>query len=158
MNKTPMTISGAEALKDELKHRKTQERSRITSDIAEARAHGDLKEDAEYHAAREQQSFNEGRIADIESKLSNSEIIDVTKVSANGRVVFGSTVQLANSEDGAEVSYRIVGEDEADIKLGLVSVTSPVARALIGKNAGDFVVVVAPKGETEYEILAVEYK
>ena len=158
MNKTPMTISGAEALKDELKHRKTQERSRITSDIAEARAHGDLKENAEYHAAREQQSFNEGRIADIESKLSNSEIIDVTKVSANGRVVFGSTVQLAIAEDGGEVSYRIVGEDEADIKLGLVSVTSPIARALIGKNAGDFVVVVAPKGETEYEILAVEYK
>ena len=158
MNKTPMTISGAEALKDELKHRRTQERSRITSDIAEARAHGDLKENAEYHAAREQQSFNEGRIADIESKLSNSEIIDVTKVSANGRVVFGSTVQLANVEDGGEVSYRIVGEDEADIKLGLVSVTSPIARALIGKNAGDFVVVVAPKGETEYEILAVEYK
>ena len=158
MKKTPMTISGAEALKDELKHRKTQERSRITNDIAEARAHGDLKENAEYHAAREQQSFNEGRIADIEAKLSNSEIIDVTKVSANGRVVFGSTVRLANTEDGEEVSYRIVGEDEADIKLGLVSVTSPIARALIGKNAGDFVVVVAPKGETEYEILAVEYK
>ena len=158
MNKTPMTISGAEALKDELKHRKTQERSRISNDIAEARAHGDLKENAEYHAAREQQSFNEGRIADIEAKLSNSEIIDVTKVSANGRVVFGSTVRLANAEDGEEVSYRIVGEDEADIKLGLVSVTSPSARALIGKNAGDFVVVVAPKGETEYEILAVEYK
>ena len=158
MKKTPMTISGAEALKDELKHRKTQERSRITKDIAEARAHGDLKENAEYHAAREQQSFNEGRIADIEAKLSNSEIIDVTKVSANGRVVFGSTVRLANAEDGEEVSYRIVGEDEANIKLGLVSVTSPIARALIGKNAGDFVVVVAPKGETEYEILAVEYK
>ena len=158
MTKTPMTISGAEALKDELKHRKTQERSRITNDIAEARAHGDLKENAEYHAAREQQSFNEGRIADIEAKLSNSEIIDVTKVSANGRVVFGSTVRLANTEDGEEVSYRIVGEDEADIKLGLVSVTSPIARALIGKNAGDFVVVVAPKGETEYEILTVEYK
>ena len=158
MKKTPMTISGAEALKDELKHRKTQERSRITNDIAEARAHGDLKENAEYHAAREQQSFNEGRIADIEAKLSNSEIIDVTKVSANGRVVFGSTVRLANAEDGEEVSYQIVGEDEADIKLGLVSVTSPIARALIGKNAGDIVVVVAPKGETEYEILAVEYK
>ena len=158
MKKTPMTISGAEALKDELKHRKTQERSRITNDIAEARAHGDLKENAEYHAAREQQSFNEGRIADIEAKLSNSEIIDVTKVSANGRVVFGSTVRLANAEDGEEVSYRIVGEDEANIKLGLVSVTSPIARALIGENAGDFVVVVAPKGETEYEILAVEYK
>ena len=158
MKKTPMTISGAEALKDELKHRKTQERSRISNDIAEARAHGDLKENAEYHAAREQQSFNEGRIADIEAKLSNSEIIDVTKVSANGRVVFGSTVRLANAEDGEEVSYQIVGEDEADIKLGLVSVTSPIARALIGKNAGDFVVVVAPKGETEYEILAVEYK
>ena len=157
MNKTPMTILGAEALREELKHRKTVERSRITNDIAEARAHGDLKENAEYHAAREQQSFNEGRIADIESKLSNSEIIDITKIPVSGRVIFGATVKLVNAENGEEVTYRIVGEDEADIKSGLVSVTSPVARALIGKNAGDFVVVVAPKGETEYEILAVEY-
>ena len=157
MNKTPMTILGAEALREELKHRKTVERSRITNDIAEARAHGDLKENAEYHAAREQQSFNEGRIADIESKLSSSEIIDITKIPVSGRVIFGATVKLVNAENGEEVTYRIVGEDEADIKSGLVSVTSPVARALIGKNAGDFVVVVAPKGETEYEILAVEY-
>ena len=157
MNKTPMTILGAEALREELKHRKTVERSRITNDIAEARAHGDLKENAEYHAAREQQSFNEGRIADIESKLSNSEIIDITKIPVSGRVIFGATVKLVNAENGEEVTYRIVGEDEADIKSGLVSVTSPVARALIGKNAGDFVVVVAPRGETEYEILAVEY-
>ena len=134
-------------------------RKRETSEkIREAASHGDLKENGEYHAAREQQSFNEGRIADIESKLANSEIIDVTKISANGRVVFGSTVRLANAENGREVSYRIVGEDEADIKSGLVSVASPIARALIGKNPGDFVVVVAPKGETEYEILAVEYK
>jgi len=157
MNKTPMTISGAEALKDELRRRKTIERSQISSDIAEARAHGDLKENAEYHAAREQQSFNEGRIANIEAKLSNSEIIDVTKVSADGRVIFGSTVRLANSEDGIEVTYRIVGEDEADIKLGLVSIASPISRAVIGKREGDFAVVVAPKGETEYEILGVEY-
>ena len=158
MNKVPMTTNGAEQLKDELKKLKSVDRPKITKAIKEAREKGDLKENAEYHAAREQQSFNEGRIADIESKLSNSEIIDVTKVSANGRVVFGSTVRLTNAEDGGEASYRIVGEDEADIKLGLVSVTSPIARALIGKNAGDFVVVVAPKGETEYEILAVEYK
>ena len=158
MEKEPITLSGLQNLKSELENLKNVQRPKIVEAIAEARSHGDLKENAEYHAAREQQSFNEGRIADIEAKLSNSEIIDVTKVSANGRVVFGSTVRLANAEDGEEVSYRIVGEDEADIKLGLVSVTSPIARALIGKNAGDFVVVVAPKGETEYEILAVEYK
>ncbi|MEC9248121.1 MAG: transcription elongation factor GreA [Pseudomonadota bacterium] len=157
MNKTPMTILGAEALKDELRRRKTIERSRISSDIAEARAHGDLKENAEYHAAREQQSFNEGRIADIEAKLSNSEIIDVTKVHADGRIIFGSTVRLANSEDGSEVTYRIVGEDEADIKLGLVSIASPISRAVIGKRKGEYAVVAAPKGETEYEILGVEY-
>jgi len=157
MNKTPMTVSGAEFLKKELHHRKATERTRISNDIAEARAHGDLKENAEYHAAREQQSFNEGRIADIEGKLSNSEIIDVTKVSADGRVIFGSTVSLSNVDNGDEVTYRIVGEDEADIKLGLVSVVSPVSRALIGKRGGDVVVVEAPKGETEYEILSVKY-
>ena len=158
MEKEPITVKGLENLKSELEDLKNVQRPKIVEAIAEARSHGDLKENAEYHAAREQQSFNEGRIADIEAKLSNSEIIDVTKVSANGRVVFGSTVRLANAEDGEEVSYQIVGEDEADIKLGLVSVTSPIARALIGKNAGDIVVVVAPKGETEYEVLAVEYK
>ena len=157
MNKTPMTVSGAEFLKKELHHRKATERTRISNDIAEARAHGDLKENAEYHAARELQSFNEGRIADIEGKLSNSEIIDVTKVSADGGVIFGSTVSLSNIDNGDEVTYRIVGEDEADIKLGLVSVVSPISRALIGKRGGDVVVVEAPKGETEYEILSVKY-
>ena len=157
MSRTPMTITGAENLKKELQHRKTVERGRITNDIAEARADGDLKENAEYHAAREQQSFNEGRIADIEAKLSNSEIIDVTAIKSDGRVIFGATVALSNIDDEEEVRYRIVGEDEADIKSGLVSVSSPVARAVIGKKEGDIVVVQAPKGETEYEILSVEY-
>ena len=152
-----MTVKGAELLREELKKLKSVDRPDIITAIATAREFGDLKENAEYHAAREQQSFNEGRIADIESKLSNSEIIDITKIPVSGRVIFGATVKLVNAENGEEVTYRIVGEDEADIKSGLVSVTSPVARALIGKNAGDFVVVVAPRGETEYEILAVEY-
>ena len=133
-------------------------RSVISERIAEARALGDLKENAEYHAAREQQSFNEGRIADIESKLSNAEIIDVTKIDAGGRVVFGATVELCNVATDEEVEYRIVGEDEADIKAGMVSVNSPVARALIGKSEGDAAVVNAPGGEIEYEILAVRYE
>ena len=136
---------------------KTVDRPRITNAIAEARAHGDLKENAEYHAAREQQSFNEGRIADIESKLSNAEIIDVTKVNAGGKVVFGATVKLLNTANDTEVTYRIVGEDEADIKAGLVSINSPVARALIGKAEGDPVRVRVPNGEIEYEVLDVLY-
>ena len=157
MNKTPMTARGAERLRDELHRRKTEDRPRITAAIAEARAHGDLKENAEYHAAREQQSFNEGRIADIEGKLSNAEIIDVTKIDAGGKIIFGTTVDLCNVETDEEVTYRIVGEDEADIKAGLVSVGSPVARALIGKVEGDPAVVDAPGGTIEYEILAVRY-
>ena len=158
MNKTPMTAQGAVKLREELQRRKTDDRPRITTAIADGRAHGDLKENAEYHAAREQQSFNEGRIADIEGKLSNAEIIDVTKIDAGGKVVFGATVDLCNIATDAEVQYRIVGEDEADIKAGMVSVNSPVARALIGKSSGDAAVVVAPGGEIEYDILAVRYE
>ena len=157
INKNPMTVVGADKLKDELYQRKNILRQKISSDIAEARAHGDLKENAEYHAAREQQSFNEGRIADIEAKLSNCEIIDITKLPQADRVIFGSTVQLENIDTGETVTYRIVGEDEADIKGGLVSYSSPVARAIIGKMIDDVVVVHAPKGETEYEITDVQY-
>ena len=158
MSKTPMTAHGAQQLREELHRRKGKDRQRITAAIAEARAHGDLKENAEYHAAREQQSFNEGRIADIEGKLSNAEIIDVTKVAAGGKVIFGATVEIINLANDEQVTYRIVGEDEADIKAGMVSVNSPVARALIGKAQGDSVVVRAPGGELEYEILAVRYE
>jgi transcription elongation factor GreA len=156
-NKSPMTALGAQRLREELHRLKTVDRPRITTAIAEARALGDLKENAEYHAAREQQSFAEGRIADIEGKLSNAEIIDVTKVNAHGRVVFGATIELLNVNTDGEVTYRIVGEDEADIKAGLVSINSPVARALIGKVAGDSVSVQVPSGIVEYEILAVKY-
>ena len=157
MNKSPMTAQGAQRLRDELHRLKTVDRPRITNAIAEARALGDLKENAEYHAAREQQSFTEGRIADIEGKLGSAEIIDVTAVNAQGRVVFGATVQLLNLSNDSEVTYRIVGEDEANIKAGLVSINSPVARGLIGKREGDAVVVQVPSGAVEYEILAVHY-
>ncbi|MBM4226647.1 MAG: transcription elongation factor GreA [Gammaproteobacteria bacterium] len=157
MSKSPMTVVGAQRLREELHRLKTVERPRITNAIAEARALGDLKENAEYHAAREQQSFSEGRIAEIEGKLANAEIIDVTKVNANGRVVFGATVKLLNLNTEDEVAYRIVGEDEADIKAGLVSINSPVARGLIGKQAGDEVTIQVPNGVAEYEILSVEY-
>ena len=158
MNKSPMTSNGAQCLREELQRRKTEVRPRISAAIAEARAHGDLKENAEYHAAREQQSFNEGRISDIEDKLSNAEIIDVTKMNAAGKVIFGTTVELCNTSANEEVVYKIVGEDEADIKASMVSIHSPVARALVGKTAGDFAVVQAPGGEIEYEILAVRYE
>ncbi len=157
MNKSPMTLTGAERLREELHRLKTVDRPRITAAIAEARAHGDLKENAEYHAAREQQSFAEGRIQEIEGKLSNAEIIDVTKVDAGGKVIFGATIDLLNLATDAEVTYKIVGEDEADIKAGMVSVGSPIARAMIGKEAGDAVVVQAPGGDIEYEILDVRY-
>lgn len=157
MQKSPMTAEGAQKLREELQRLKFVERPRITNAIAEARALGDLKENAEYHAAREQQSFTEGRIADIESKLATAEIIDVTKVNAQGRVVFGATVELMNLSTDEEVTYRIVGEDEADIKAGLVSINSPVARGLIGKLEGDTVSVQVPSGAVEYEILAVRY-
>ena len=143
MKKTPMTVGGAQKLRDELQHLKSVERPRIIQAIAEARALGDLKENAEYHAAREQQGFAEGRIAELESKLSLSEIIDVKTLNANGRVVFGATVQLLNLETEEEVAYQIVGDDEADLKINLVSINSPIARALIGKQAGDEVVVKA---------------
>jgi len=157
MDKAPMTLAGAEALREELHRLKTIDRPRISAAIAEARAHGDLKENAEYHAAREQQSFAEGRIQDIDGKLSNAQIIDVTKMDAQGKVIFGATVDLLNLNTEEEVTYKIVGEDEADIKAGMVSFGSPVARALIGKHSGDAVNVQAPGGDIEYEILDVRY-
>ena len=157
MHKVPLTARGAEKLRQELLHLKTVLRPKITEAIAEARAHGDLKENAEYHAAREQQSFAEGRINEIEAKLSNCQIIDVTQVNAGGTVVFGATVDLADAETGDEVTYQIVGEDEADIKQGMISVTSPIARALIGKREGDVATVQAPGGLKEFDICAVRY-
>jgi len=157
MNKTPMTARGAEKLREELNHLKTVMRPRIIQAIAEARAHGDLRENAEYHAAREQQGFTEGRIKEIESKLAHAQIIDVTTLNADGKVVFGATVELEDLDTEAQVRYQIVGEDEADIKASRISVSSPIARALIGKREGDVVTVQAPGGEKEYEILAVSY-
>lgn len=158
MQKIPLTVEGAEKLRNELSELKSVVRPRIIAAIAEARAHGDLKENAEYHAAREQQSFTEGRIAEIESKLSRSEIIDVTKLNAGGKVVFGATVELEDLDTETRVTYKIVGEDEADIKEGRISITSPIARALIGKQQEDVVSVKAPGGVKEYEILQVRYK
>ena len=158
MNKVPLTVRGAEKLRAELQHLKSVERPRIIQAIAEARAHGDLKENAEYHAAREQQSFAEGRIKEIEGKLSNAQIIDVTKLDANGKVVFGSTVDLSDEDSGDEVTYTIVGEDEADIKAGLISVNSPIARGLIGKQEGDVASVQTPGGAKNFEIVEVRYE
>jgi transcription elongation factor GreA len=152
-----MTVRGAELLREELRRLKSEERPRIIQAIAEARAHGDLKENAEYHAAKEQQGFVAGRIKEIEAKLSNIQVIDVTTVDAKGRVVFGSTVELLDEQTGQEIVYKIVGEDEADIKTGLISFTSPIARALIGKNEGDEVRFAAPAGEKHYEVIAVRY-
>ena len=157
MNKTPLTVTGAEKMKEELKKLKGEDRPRVVNAISEAREHGDLKENAEYHAAREQQSFIEGRIRELEAKLSNAQIIDVTALPQTGKVVFGTTVVLEATEDGRQVTYKIVGEDEADIKNNMISVSSPIARALIGKEEGDLVTVQAPGGETEYEILEVRY-
>ncbi|WP_019626324.1 transcription elongation factor GreA [Thioalkalivibrio sp. ALJT] len=157
MNKTPLTVTGAEKMKEELKKLKGEDRPRVVNAISEAREHGDLKENAEYHAAREQQSFIEGRIRELEGKLSNAQIIDVTALPQTGKVVFGVTVVLEATEDGRQVTYKIVGEDEADIKNNMISVSSPIARALIGKEEGDVVTVQAPGGETEYEILEVRY-
>lgn len=157
MNKTPMTVQGAEALRQELNELKTVTRPKIIAAIAEARAHGDLKENAEYHAAREQQSFVEGRIKDIEAKLSHAQIIDVTTLNAGGKVVFGSTVDVLDLETDEEHSYKIVGEDEADIRHGKISITSPIARALIGKMEGDEVQIQVPGGLREFEILEVRY-
>ncbi len=157
MNKVPITVKGAERLREELSHLKTVVRPRIIAAIAEARAHGDLKENAEYHAAREQQGFTEGRIKEIESKLSNCQIIDVSKLNADGKVVFGATVELEDLDSEQKVVYQIVGEDEADIKHGRISITSPIARALIGKREEDVATVQAPGGAREYEILSVKY-
>jgi transcription elongation factor GreA len=157
MQKIPLTKRGAEKLREELNHLKSVVRPQITEAIAEARAHGDLKENAEYHAAREQQSFTEGRIKEIEGKLANCQVIDVTQLNAHGKVVFGATVILADAESGDEVTYQIVGEDEADIKQGMISITSPIARALIGKREGDLAVVQAPGGTREFDICEVKY-
>jgi transcription elongation factor GreA len=149
-----MTVHGAEALREELQHRKSVLRPQITQAIAEAREHGDLKENAEYHAAREQQSFNEGRIQEIEGKLADAQIIDISKIPVSGKVVFGVTVTLIDAETDAEVRYQIVGED---LKAGKISVMSPIARGLIGKTEGDVVAVRTPKGDVEYEIERVEH-
>ncbi len=157
MSKVPMTVSGEESLRQELERLKKVERPRITQAIAEAREHGDLKENAEYHAAREQQSFNEGRIMEIEGKLANAQVIDVTVIPKTGKVIFGTTVDLVNVESGETVTYRIVGDDEANVKNNLISVSSPIARALIGKEEGDVVVVKAPGGDVEYEIDEVHH-
>ncbi|MGR9074122.1 MAG: transcription elongation factor GreA [Gammaproteobacteria bacterium] len=157
MKKVPLTVTGAEKLREELTELKSVVRPRIIAAIAEARAHGDLKENAEYHAAREQQSFTEGRIAEIEAKLSNAQIIDVTQLDANGKVVFGSTVELEDIDSEEVVTYQIVGDDEADIKEGRISISSPIARALIGKEEEDLVTVQVPGGKKEFEILAVRY-
>ena len=158
MDKVPLTVRGAKKLQDELQQLKTVERPKIVEAIAVAREHGDLKENAEYHAAREQQSFCEGRIKEIEAKLSNATIIDVTTVNANGKVVFGATVDLADEETGDEVTYQIVGEDEADIKENRISIGSPIARALIGKEEGDVAEVQTPGGIRSLEIVEVRYE
>ena len=157
MNKFPMTVAGEAALREELERLKKVDRPRITAAIAEAREHGDLKENAEYHAAREQQSFNEGRIMDIEGKLGNAQVIDVTTIPKSGKVIFGTTIDLINIDTDESVTYKIVGDDEADVKSNLISINSPIARALIGKEEGDVVTVKAPGGDIEYEIDQVQH-
>lgn len=157
MNKFPMTVAGAEKLRAELEDLKKVQRPRIVQAIAEAREHGDLKENAEYHAAREQQGFCEGRIQEIEGKLGNAQVIDVTTMPAGEKVIFGSTVVIINVDTDEEVTYKIVGDDEADVKNNMISVSSPIARALIGKSVGDEVVVNTPGGEVAYEIDDVQY-
>ena len=157
MNKVPVTVKGAEKLRTELQRLKTSDRPRIIQAIAEARAHGDLSENAEYHAAKEQQSFVEGRIVDIERKLANAQVIDPLRVNAKGRVVFGATIDLIDDGTQQEVTYQIVGDDEADIAAGMISISSPIARALIGKEAGEVVEVQVPGGLRRYEIVDVRY-
>lgn len=157
MSKTPLTKAGAEMLKAELHRLKTVDRPNVINAIAEARSHGDLSENAEYDAAKERQGFIEGRIKEIESKLATAQIIDPKLLDADGRCVFGATVELEDQESGEQVSYQIVGEDEADLKAGKISISSPIARALIGKYAGDVAEVQAPGGVREYEILDVRY-
>jgi transcription elongation factor GreA len=156
--KTPLTVRGAEKLREELHRLKTEDRPKVIDAIAEAREHGDLKENAEYHAAREQQGFIEGRIQELESKLADAQVIDPTTVKADGKVVFGATVDLVDEATGEEFTYQIVGDEEADIKSGLISVTSPVARGLIGKEEGDIARVETPGGVKEYEIAEVRYE
>jgi transcription elongation factor GreA len=156
MKRTPMTLRGAEALRSELKRLKSEARPTVIKAIAEARGHGDLSENAEYHAAREQQGFIEGRINEIEAKLSTAEIIDPSTLPRNGKVVFGAVVDLEDQGSGARLSYQIVGEDEADLKAGRISVSSPIARALVAKSEGDIVDVAAPGGTKSYEIIAVK--
>lgn len=158
MKRTPMTLKGAEALRAELKRLKSEARPNVIKAIAEARGHGDLSENAEYHAAREQQGFIEGRIGDLENKLSNAEIIDPSQLTVTDKVVFGATVELEDQSGGSRVSYQIVGEDEADIRAGRISVTSPIARAVIGKTEGDEVDVEAPGGVRSYEIVSIRYQ
>jgi transcription elongation factor GreA len=157
MNRVPMTVEGERRLREELKRLKGEDRPRVIAAIAEAREHGDLKENAEYHAAREQQSFIEGRIQEIEGKLSSAQVIDITKIEKTGKVLFGTTLTLINTDTDAEVRYQIVGEDEADIKGGKISISSPIARALVGKEEGDVVQVAIPSGTVEYEIDLVEH-
>ncbi|MFN4340406.1 MAG: transcription elongation factor GreA [Azonexus sp.] len=158
MSKIPLTVTGAEKLREELHRLKTVDRPSVVAAIAEARSHGDLSENAEYDAAKERQGFIEGRIAEIEGKLSNAQIIDPRLLDADGRCVFGATVEMEDQDSGDTVTYQIVGEDEADIKRGKISVNSPVARALIGKYAGDIAQVQAPGGIREYEIIDVRYE
>jgi transcription elongation factor GreA len=157
MKRSPMTLRGAEMLRAELKRLKSEDRPRVIKAIAEARSHGDLSENAEYHAAREQQGFIEGRIMEIESRLAAAEIIDIASLPATGKVVFGATVELEDQDEGATVTYQLVGEDEADIRGGRISITSPIARALIGKVQGDVVEVTAPGKTRSYEIVSVKY-
>ena len=157
MSKVPLTVRGAEKLREELNELKTIKRPKVIGDIAEAREHGDLKENAEYHAAREQQSFIEGRIKDIEGKLSHAQIIDVKTLNANGKVVFGATVDVEDLDKEEEITYQIVGEDEADIKNNMISVSSPIARALIGKEEGDVAEVQTPGGLRSLEIVEIKY-
>lgn len=157
MAQTPMTVRGAQLLREELDHLKSVLRPQIIASIADAREHGDLKENAEYHAAREEQGFCEGRIQEIEAKLSNAQVIDVTKMPNNGKVIFGATVELFKVDDEKEITYQIVGDDESDIKANKISVNSPIARALIGKEVDDVAVVKTPGGEVEYEVIKVLY-
>ena len=157
MKRTPMTLKGAEALRAELKRLKSEARPGIIRAIAEARGHGDLSENAEYHAAREQQGFIEGRINEIERKLANAEIIDPSTLPNTGKVVFGARVELEDQDEGVRVVYQIAGEDEADIRAGRISITSPIARALVGKSQGDVVDVTTPSGVRSYEIVTVRY-
>ena len=158
MNKIPMTAEGEDQLKEELNNLKSIERPKITSAIKEAREKGDLKENAEYHAAREQQSFTEGRIKDIEAKLSNAQVIDIRSMPKSTKVIFGSTVTLVNLDDQKEVQYKLVGEDEADLKIGKISITSPLARSMIGKDQNDVIELKMPDTTTEYEIIKVIYE